>query len=309
MLKIGDFSQLGQVSVRTLRHYEELGLLKPAKVDCFTDYRYYSLEQLPRLNRILALKDLGFSLTQIKQLLARYLSVDQLRGMLMIKQGEIERQLQEGQVRLLRVEARLKQIEQEGKLSDYEVVLKQVEPQMIASARITVPRITDMIPYRGALYTEVYNWLRQNHTKSRELELAVYHNPEYTEQDIDLEVAVTVEKASLKSIVPPILGRVNIRQLPAVETMASVIHNGKFRDAGLAMIELFNWMGINGYSSSGAWRELHLFGQEFTMTQTNGYSVNHAEQELDLFGREWYCNDSVNFDDVVIEMQIPVERL
>ena len=62
LFKIGDFSQIGQVSVRMLRHYDELGLLKPAYVDRLTDYRYYSLEQLPKLNRLLALKDLGFSL-------------------------------------------------------------------------------------------------------------------------------------------------------------------------------------------------------------------------------------------------------
>ena len=70
MLKIGDFSHLSHVSVRMLRHYDELGLLKPVQVDRFTGYRYYSIEQLPRLNRILALKDLGFSLDQITQLLA-----------------------------------------------------------------------------------------------------------------------------------------------------------------------------------------------------------------------------------------------
>ncbi len=69
LFKIGDFSQIGQVSVRMLRHYDELGLLKPAYVDRLTDYRYYSIEQLPKLNRLLALKDLGFSLVQIAALL------------------------------------------------------------------------------------------------------------------------------------------------------------------------------------------------------------------------------------------------
>ena len=61
MFKIGDFSKLSRVSVKTLRYYDELGLLKPANVDDFTGYRYYVIDQMPRLNRILALKDLGFS--------------------------------------------------------------------------------------------------------------------------------------------------------------------------------------------------------------------------------------------------------
>ena len=61
MIRIGDFARIGQVSIVTLRHYDEIDLLKPIAVDSVTSYRYYSVSQLPRLNRILALKDLGFS--------------------------------------------------------------------------------------------------------------------------------------------------------------------------------------------------------------------------------------------------------
>ncbi|CAA9454595.1 MAG: Transcriptional regulator, MerR family, partial [uncultured Rubrobacteraceae bacterium] len=141
MLKIGDFSQLGQVSVRTLHHYDERGLLKPARIDDWTGYRFYSVEQLPRLNRILALKALGFSLDQIGRLVDDDVPAEQLRGMLALKQAEIERQLTEGRTRLLRVEARLKQIEQEGEPSPYEIVLKRTAPLTVASARTTVPTL------------------------------------------------------------------------------------------------------------------------------------------------------------------------
>ena len=79
MFKIGDFSKLSQVPVKTLRYYDEIGLLKPAKVDRFTSYRQYSADQLPRLNRILALKDLGLSLAQIAQLLDGDLPPEQIR--------------------------------------------------------------------------------------------------------------------------------------------------------------------------------------------------------------------------------------
>ena len=65
MFKIGEFSKLSRVSVKALRHYDDMGLLRPAQVDRFTSYRYYALEQLPRLHRILGLKELGFSLEQI----------------------------------------------------------------------------------------------------------------------------------------------------------------------------------------------------------------------------------------------------
>src|SRR5512147_3281105 len=113
MFKIGDFSRLTQVSIKTLRYYDEIGLLKPAQIDRFTNYRYYTIEQLPRLNRILALKDLGLSLDQIGDLLKRDLPADQLRGMLMLRQAEIEQEMQAMHLQMRRVEARLKQIERE----------------------------------------------------------------------------------------------------------------------------------------------------------------------------------------------------
>ncbi|MDX9955787.1 MAG: helix-turn-helix domain-containing protein, partial [Anaerolineae bacterium] len=103
MLKIGDFSKLAQVSVKTLRYYAELGLLKPAWIDRFTSYRYYAPEQLPRLNRILALKDLGFSLDQITVLLRKELPADELRGMLRMKAAELEQLVQAEQARLARI--------------------------------------------------------------------------------------------------------------------------------------------------------------------------------------------------------------
>ena len=72
MLKIGEFSKLSRVSVRMLRHYDEIGLLKPAEIDRFTDYRYYREDQLPIAGRIAALKDMGFSLADIVRILEVY---------------------------------------------------------------------------------------------------------------------------------------------------------------------------------------------------------------------------------------------
>ena len=89
MFKIGDFSKISQVSMRMLRHYDEIGLLKPAHVDPFTGYRSYSADQLPRLNRILALRDLGLSLEEIGRVLDDDLPASELRGMLRLKQAEL----------------------------------------------------------------------------------------------------------------------------------------------------------------------------------------------------------------------------
>lgn len=62
MISIGDFARLGRVSVRMLRHYDEIGLLRPARVDQSIEYRYDRAVQLSQLNRIIGLKDLGFFL-------------------------------------------------------------------------------------------------------------------------------------------------------------------------------------------------------------------------------------------------------
>ncbi|MBC8496712.1 MAG: MerR family transcriptional regulator, partial [Chloroflexi bacterium] len=155
MLKIGDFSKLSRVTVKTLRYYDEIGLLKPAQVDRFTGYRYYSFKQLPRLNRILALKDLGLSLEQIGRLLDEELPSEQLRGMLRLKWAEIEGEVTEAQAHLARVEARLRQIEQEVVMSKYDVIIKKVELLKVASMRGVVPTPPD----QGTLWNELEGYL------------------------------------------------------------------------------------------------------------------------------------------------------
>src|SRR6266702_4856641 len=139
VLKIGDFSRLSLVSVKALRYYDELGLLKPARVDESTGYRYYSANQLARLNRILAMKDMGLSLEQIAHLLDKEPTPDQIRGMLRLKQVELHQQLEEGRERLDRIEAWLQAFEQEVTMPAYDVILKKVAPLHVAQMRGVAP--------------------------------------------------------------------------------------------------------------------------------------------------------------------------
>lgn len=283
MLGIGDFSRLGQVTTRTLRLYDELGLLKPAHVDDATGYRYYSASQLSRLNRILVLKDMGFSLEQIMRLLEGDLPVDQLRGMFMMKQAEVERELKESKTRLGRVSMRLRQIEQEGQLSDYEVIRKSIEPLVVVSARQVVPTGDDISYYRRALFSLVYRWLKQAKTEPPGPEITIYHHAEYVEREIDVEAAVVIDSSVLESS-PSLVaanGGVAIRELPAVEQMASVIHHGSFSDCEQAMLALSTWIGAHDLSVMGPCREIHLSGSELE------------------------CQD---YESMVIEVQLPVEK-
>lgn len=283
MLSIGDFSRLGQVTVRTLRLYDELGLLEPARVDEATGYRYYTIDQLHRLNRILVLKGMGFSLEQITRLLEGDLPIDKLRCMFMMKQAEIEQEMQENKTRLERVAARLRQIEQEGQLSNYDVILKCIESQGIASARQVVPNGGDTRPYRTALFRRVYRRLEQALVGSLGPELAIYHNTEYVEQGIDMEAAVVIDLCVLKSRTSPVAAGedVVVRELPAVPTMASVIHRGRIADVDQAIIALSSWIGASDFFIAGPCREIHLSGSELEVKDKTS---------------------------VIIEVQFPVEK-
>ena len=165
MIKIGDFARLSQVSVVTLRYYDEMDLLKPVRVDPFTGYRFYSADQLPRLNRILALKDLGFSLDQIRLMLADGLTSKQLRGMLTMQRKEVEKRLADEQERLRRIEARLRQIELEDKMPKYDVIVKNTPAMLVASRRVTIPTNDQVPQYLDKAYMEVYGYVHEQGAK------------------------------------------------------------------------------------------------------------------------------------------------
>ncbi|MEA3340829.1 MAG: MerR family transcriptional regulator [Chloroflexota bacterium] len=251
MFKIGEFSRLSQVTVKTLRYYDKIGLLEPADVDRFTSYRYYSASQAPRLNRILALKGLGLALDQIGQLLEGDLTPDQIRGMLRLKQVEIQQQVQEKQARLARVEQRLRQIEQEEVMPKQEVVLKQVPSQMIASVRSTIP-----ISGLSQLFGELFAYLGQRRVNPAGPPLGIYYDEEFREEAMDIEVAAPVVGSA------PEGDRVKMRELPAVEEMACVIHEGGYETIGGTYGQLMKWIEAHDYRMAGPTREVYLKGPE-----------------------------------------------
>jgi DNA-binding transcriptional MerR regulator len=125
MFSIGEFARLGDVSVRTLRHYDEIGLLRPATVDPDTGYRGYSAAQLGQINRIMALKELGFSLTQVRQLLDG-VTLDSLRGMLLLRRAQLEHEMDQQKNLLLVIEARLHSIAREDDMPADDIVAKTI---------------------------------------------------------------------------------------------------------------------------------------------------------------------------------------
>ena len=261
MIKIGDFARLSQVSVVTLRYYDELGLLKPVKVDQFTGYRFYSADQLPRLNRILALKDLGFSLEQIKLMLAEGLTLEQLRGMLTIQRNEVEKRLFDEQERLSRIEARLRQIELEDKMPKYDVVIKTVPAMLVAARRVKIPTNDQVPQYLGPAYTEVYNYLRQQGAKDSGPCLALWHSPADVYENEDAEAIVPIDR--------PLKGtaRVKVYEIPATQ-VAAVVHQGNFEEFTQGHAALLEWIDTNGYQIVGPYREVYIKHEKSNMADT-----------------------------------------
>lgn len=255
MFKIGEFSKLVRIPTATLRFYDQVGLLKPLKVDPFTGYRYYSVSQLPRLNRILALKGLGFSLEQIGEALDDGLTLEQMRGILRLRHAQISQQLVEMQSQLVEVESRLHQIEQEAHMPAYDVILKPVEPLLVASVRAILPDHGAA----GGLFAEVYEAIRPYvsealapNPENGGQTLVLWYDTEFKEADVDGAAAFM-----LRCRVPE-SGRVRVHELPAA-TMAAAVHHGAYITIGDAHNAIHTWIEANGYRIVGPDRELNLY--------------------------------------------------
>lgn len=256
MFKIGDFSKLTQVPVSALRYYDELGLLKPARIDRFSGYRYYSFDQLPRLNRILALKDLGLSLEQIAQVLDENLTPEQLRGMFRLKQAELQQRVREEQERLARVEARLKQIEMEDKMPDYDVILKPLPALHILSLRETIPTFDQV----GTVWNETWQALPAAGVTPIAPPFCLYHDEEFTAANMDVEFAYPVAADSSPMIDLASGRKMTPRDLPAFEQAACTVHKGDYSRLNEAYTAIGRWIETNGYRVVAPPREIYLHG-------------------------------------------------
>ncbi|MBI1276615.1 MAG: MerR family transcriptional regulator [Anaerolineaceae bacterium] len=254
MFKIGDFSKICQVPVSALRYYADLGLLVPAYIDRFTGFRYYELDQLPRLNRILALKDMGLSLEEIARLLNETVSADEMRGMFRLQQAKIQQQVDDELARLARVAARLRGIEKEGKMPKQEVILKTIDSIHVISIREIIPSPT----YVGKLLNEGFGALAQQGIQPAAAPQATYHDEEFKLTEMDVEVAIPVA-ASVTGDIALTDGRVFVvGDMPSISSAACVVHVGSYDSLTETYQALGKWIEANGYRIAGASREVYL---------------------------------------------------
>jgi DNA-binding transcriptional MerR regulator len=248
MFRIGDFSRIARVSCRLLRHYDELGLLKPARVEPDTGYRYYSAAQLARLNRILVLRDLGLSLDEIAHALREDLGAAELRGMLLLRRAETARTIEAESQRLRQIEARIAQIEAEGRLPD-DVVVKREPARRLLSTRQTVASFAEGVRIIGELL-EAAPALGQL--------VAIAHAAEFEPEGIDVEFGFFVERGTDRALRLPGGRALDLRELPAVERLATCVRIGPPQEAHLTTARIGGFIEANGYRICGPTREVFL---------------------------------------------------
>lgn len=252
MIRIGIFSRISQVPVSTLRYYDTVGLIKAAHIDEQSAYRYYTIDQLSRMHRILALKEMGLSLEEIQTMLENDLPLAELRGMLRLKQAELRQQAQETTERLNRLENWLKQIEQEASMPEYEVVMKKIAPMRVLSIRDVIPNYQD----QGALWDELDEYLGRHRIHVQPPGVTIYHQEE---PQIDVQVCLQ-PKDQTQAAEAPREGRVQYGELPGIESAAATIHSGSLRNIGDGYKALVSWIERQGYQIAGPLREVYLRG-------------------------------------------------
>jgi DNA-binding transcriptional MerR regulator len=258
---IGEFAQHGRVSVRMLRHYDAIGLLRPAHVDPVTGYRSYEVSQLAELNRLIALKDLGFTLQQVRAILAERVSAAELRGMLRLRRAEIQARIEDESVRLARVEARLAAIEDEDLARGlaYGVLIKCLPPARVAELNGTAAGYEPeaITPVIQPLYRDLWQRMASAGVAPTGPAVAYYEDSPAGDGAIVVHAAVPVADVAAAGVADGNHG-FTVVDLPRAERAAAIIHNGPMDDVLPAVQGLARWINANGYRAAGYAREVTL---------------------------------------------------
>lgn len=256
MFKIGEFSKIAQVSGRLLRYYDEIGLLKPQHVDKWTGYRYYTADQLPRLNRILALKELGLSLEQIQQLLDKDIGTDEIRGLYLERKAQLEQSLRDELVRLQQVQLRLNQLDSQevGWMPD--VIIKRVPAQPLLAyrdAKMTSERLFQLFE----VLSQSLSARTAEKSRYGSLLTVLYSDIFTPEAEMDLEIGVLLNDNRVNPLKITAEVTLTPQELPAVEQMATIVHQG-LDDHPIIYNALGRWLEQHRYHLVGPGREVLL---------------------------------------------------
>lgn len=242
MLKIGEFSKLAKVSIKMLRHYDEIGLFKPVMTDSFTGYRYYREDQLITMGRICSLKEMGFSLSVIASITSEPMNKERLDAFLETQFHELKSARDTVARQMMLLESARKRLREEQTMK-YDVTVKTIPERYAATVRMTIPHYED----------EGIAWnVLSDETEALRLNLAdpcltgaTYLDDEYKEENVDLIVWKTVSSGY------PDTEHVRFQTLPAVKVAACVI-NGSYEQMNEVYAAVISWVQENGYVCDGA---------------------------------------------------------
>lgn len=246
MFKIGEFSKLTQVSVRMLRYYEQAGLLKPAEVDDFSGYRYYASSQIPQLNKIVYLRDSGFTVAEIAS------ALDHWRGDIILqklaeKRREIRANIEAEEKKLLKIQMAEDGLLEQKEPLHYQIGIKSIPSYSVLSLRRIIPDYYA----EGDLWMELSAYARENNVEITSETFSIYHDLEYKESNVDVELCAQVK--SLGKSISPFTYRVT----EAVPHMAYTMVYGEFTNIAGAFLSFADWLQKNGqYQMLGISRQI-----------------------------------------------------
>lgn len=272
MFRIGEFSKLTLVSIRMLRYYDEVGLLKPAQIDKYTGYRLYGIEQIPVLQKIVLLRDMDFSVAEIAATLNDW-NKSSVIHQLSQKQQEIEKAIKIQQECISKIAIAIQDLQKDKIAVHYNMAIKSIPSCHILSLRKKIPDYF----CEGELWKELFAY-----TEMKKIELpqpiknvAIFHDEEHKDTDIDVEVAVIVEK----------LGEcekgITYKTLETVETMACIMVVGSYENIGAA------------YHSFAFWLEEH-----------KQFQISGAVRQISHRG----VYDNVSPNEYLTEIQVPIMK-
>lgn len=249
MYRIGLFSKINRVSIKTLHYYDEIGLLKPAYVDEENGYRYYISEQLPKIHQIIALKQIGFSIEEIQNIIKK----ENTEAIFQQRKSELMGCLIEFKQQILKIEHYLK--EMKGELNmNFQVAIKELPEVIVYSKRTIIPNYDtyfDMIPALGKAIKDANPGLECSVPPYC---FIIYHDGEYKEKDIDIEFCEAVTRFGNE------IDGVTFKKIDMVPTAACLYHKGPYSTIGQSYAYLFKWIHDNDYTPIQPPRESYIDG-------------------------------------------------
>ncbi|MDO4273621.1 MAG: effector binding domain-containing protein [Eubacteriales bacterium] len=241
MFRIGEFSKLTQVSIRMLRYYDEASLLKPAETHPWTGYRLYSADQIPVLNKIIYLRDSGFTVAEIAQALSSQNDSFTLQ-LLQNKHMEIEEHIQAEKVKLQKIQRAKQELQGVKDEMFYQITIKSIPSIRVLSLRKVIPDYYA----EGDLWKEMSEFVRQHTIEISPDTFSIYHDNEYKEKNVDVELCAPVKKSGQSS------GAFTFRCTEAVPLMACTMVYGDFSNIAEAYIAFAKWLQDNSQYTMGA---------------------------------------------------------